>query len=143
MIRLKDFRDDDLWSLFEASASGDLTAVKRLVEARPELVDAQYNYTPAIHFAVREGRLEVAQYLIDRGADTVDYRSYPFQDSLLTIAEDREDRAMADLLRKVAARRFPVAPGFAAFLDAVKRGDRDAVRAMLAENPASRHGARV
>jgi hypothetical protein len=33
MIRLKDFRDDDLWSLFEASASGDLTAVKRLVEA--------------------------------------------------------------------------------------------------------------
>jgi hypothetical protein len=60
MIRLKDFRDDDLWSLFETSASGDLPAVKRLVEARPELVDTQYNYTPAIHFAVRKGRLEVA-----------------------------------------------------------------------------------
>ena len=117
MIRMKDFRDDDLWSLFEASASGDLPAVKRLVEARPELVDAKYNYTPAIHFAVREGRLEVARYLIDRGAQTVDYRSYPFQDSLLTIAEDREDRAMADLLREVAAQRFPVAPGLAAFLD--------------------------
>ena len=136
MIRLKDFRDDDLWSLFEASASGDLTAVKRLVEARPELVGAQYNYTPAIHFAVREGRLEVARYLIDRGVETVNYRSHPFQDSLLTIAEDREDRAMADLLRSVAARRFPVAPGFAAFLDAAKRVDRDAVRAALAEDPA-------
>ena len=60
MIRLKDFRDDDLWSLFEASASGDLPAVKRLVEARPELVDAKYNYTPAIHFAVREGHLRAA-----------------------------------------------------------------------------------
>jgi ankyrin repeat protein len=140
MIRMKDFRDDDLWSLFEASASGDLTAVKRLVEARPELVDAQYNYTPAIHFAVREGRLEVARYLIDRGAETVDYRSYPFQDSLLTIAEDREDGAMADLLRKVAAQRFPVAPGLAVFLDAVKRGDRDAVRATLAEDPAMARG---
>jgi len=136
MIRLKDFRDDDLWSLFDASASGDLAAVKRLVEARPELVDAKYNYTPAIHFAAREGRVEVARYLIDRGAETVDYRSYPFQDSLLTIAEDREDREMADLLRKVAARRFPVAPGFAAFLDAVKRGDREALRAALAEDPA-------
>ena len=111
MIRMTDFRDDDLWSLFEASASGDLPAVERLVEARPELVDAQYNYTPAIHFAVREGRLEVARYLIDRGAEAADYRSYPFQDSLLTIAEDREDRTMADLLRKVAVRRFPVAPG--------------------------------
>src|SRR6516164_4712415 len=87
MIRMKDFRDDDLWSLFEASASGDLAAVNRLVEARPKLVDAKYNYTPAIHFAVREGRLEVARYLIDRGAETFDYRSYPSQDSLLTIAE--------------------------------------------------------
>jgi len=65
MIRMKDFRDDDLWSLFEASAAGDLPAVKMLVENRPELVNAQYNYTPAIHFAVREERLDVAQYLID------------------------------------------------------------------------------
>lgn len=136
MIRLKDFRDDGLWSLFEASASGDLPAVKRLVEARPELVNAQYNYTPAIHFAVREGRLEVARYLIERGAEIADYRSYPFQDSLLTIAEDREDRLMADLLRKMAERRFPVAPDFAAFLDAAKRGDRNAVRAALAKDPA-------
>src|SRR3569832_2705070 len=110
MIRLTDFRDDDLWSLFEASASGDLTAFNRLVDARPELVSAEYNYTPAIHFAVREDRLEVARFLIDRGAETVNYRSYPFQDSLLTLAEAREDRAMADLLRNIAAQRFPVAP---------------------------------
>lgn len=136
MIRMKDFRDDDLWSLFAASASGDLAAVKRLLEARPELVDARYNYTPAIHFAVREGRLEVARYLIGRGAETVDYRSYPFQDSLLTIAEDREDHAMVDLLRRVATPRFPVAPRMAAILDSVTRGDRDAVRAWLAQDPA-------
>src|SRR4051794_9465477 len=82
MIRMNDFLDDDLWSLFEASASGDLAAVKRLVGARPDLVYAQYNYTPAIHFAVREGSLEVARYLIDQGTETIDYRSYPFQDSL-------------------------------------------------------------
>lgn len=136
MIRMNDFRDDGLWSLFEASASGDLSTVKRLVEARPDLVNAQYNYTPAIHFAVREGCLEVARYLIGRGAQTVDYRSYPFQDSLLTIAEDREDQAMADMLRSVAAQRFPVvAPGISAFLDAAKRGDREAVRTALGRDP--------
>ena len=136
MIRLNDFRDDGLWRLFQASASGELDEVKHLVVERPELVHAQYNYTPAIHFAVREGRLEVAEYLIDRGAETVDYRSYPFQDSLLTIAEDREDRRMAELLRTVALRRFPVEPSFAAFLDIAKRGDLEAVRAVLARNPA-------
>ena len=140
MIRLNDFRDDGLWTLFEASASGDMEAVKHLVEARPELVNAQYNYTPAIHFAVREGRLDVAEYLIDRGAETVDYRSYPFQDSLLTIAEDREDRSMAEMLRNVALRRFPVEPAFAAFLDIAKGGDREAVRAALARNPAMAGG---
>jgi ankyrin repeat protein len=140
MIRMKDFRDDDLWSLFEASASGDLSAVKRLVDARPDLVNAQYNYTPAIHFAVREGRLEVARYLIGQGAETVDYRSYPFQDSLLTIAEDREDGAVADLLRNEAAPRFPVVPGFAAFLDGVERGDRDAVRTALTKDPTMARG---
>jgi len=136
MIRLNDFRDDDLWSLFETSASGDLTTVKRLVDSRPELVAAEYNYTPAIHFAVRESRLDVARFLIDRGAETVNYRSYPFQDSLLTLAEDREDAPMADLLRTVAALRFPVSPHLAVFLDAVKRADRDTVRAALAEDPA-------
>lgn len=135
MIRLNDFRDDDLWNLFEASAAGDLATVQRLIETRPDLVNAQYNYTPAIHFAVRESRLDVARYLIDRGAETIDYRSYPFQDSLLTIAEDREDRAMADLLIKVAAQRFPVSPGVAAFLDNVKRGDRESVRTALAADP--------
>ena len=136
MIRLNDFQDDGLWSLFEASVSGDLTAVKRLVEARPELVDAQYNYTPAIHFAVREGRLEVARYLIDRGAETVNYRSYPFQDSLLTIAEDRQDAAMADLLRKVAAQRSPSRRDLPCSWMPSQRGDRDAVRGTLAEAPA-------
>ena len=135
MIRLNDFRDDGLWRLFEASASGDVEGVKHLVEARPELVNAQYNYTPAIHFAVREGRIEVAEYLIDRGAETTDYRSYPFGDSLLTMAEDREDRRMADLLRSVALRRFPVEAGVATFLDAAKRGDRDAVRTAIARDP--------
>jgi ankyrin repeat protein len=77
---------------------------------------------------------------MDRGAETVDYRSYPFQDSLLTIAEDRGDQAMANLLRTMAARRFPVEPGVAAFLDAVKRADRDAVRASLSANPAMARG---
>lgn len=41
----------------------------------------------------------MAQYLTNRGAGTVDCRSYTFQDSLLTIAGDREDQATADLLR--------------------------------------------
>jgi len=42
---------------------------------------------------------------------------------------------MADLLRSVALRRFPVEAGVAAFRDAAKRGDRDAVRTAIARDP--------
>jgi hypothetical protein len=50
MIRMNDFGDDALWSLFEVSASGDLLPVKRLVGASPGPGHAQYNYTPADSF---------------------------------------------------------------------------------------------
>jgi hypothetical protein len=77
MIRMKDFRDDNLWSLFEASASGDLPAVKRPVEARPELVQAQYNFTPAIHFAHRYGWAMEPAAPLRTGTLTNTYRTVP------------------------------------------------------------------
>jgi hypothetical protein len=58
MIRMNDFGDDALWSLFEVSASGDLLPVKRLVGARPDLVMRSTTTHRPIHFAVREGRLD-------------------------------------------------------------------------------------
>ena len=70
----------------------------------------EYNYTPPIHFAVREGHLGIVKLLIDRGADLA-YRSYPFQDSLLTIAEDHEQEEVAALLRGHITRRFKLKDG--------------------------------
>ena len=46
-----------VWQILQASNQGDLNVVKKLVSECPELVYAQYNYAPPIHFAVREGHL--------------------------------------------------------------------------------------
>jgi ankyrin repeat protein len=60
-----------------------------MVNECPELIYAQYNYTPPIHFAVREGHLDLVKYLLDHGAYDPAYKIYPFLDSLLIMAQDR------------------------------------------------------
>ena len=78
-----------VWNILVASKNGDLEAVKKMVDESPELIYAQYNYTPPIHFAVREGHTELVKYLLDNGAHDPAYKIYPFLDSLQTIANDR------------------------------------------------------
>lgn len=78
-----------VWSVLTAASRGDLNEVKELAASCPELLYAQYNYTPPIHFAVREGHLELVNYLLAQGAYDPNYKIYPFLDSLETMAKDR------------------------------------------------------
>src|SRR3954451_11165722 len=128
MIRPNDLKDDEVWETLRASREGDLERVKALVSRRPALARCEYNYTPPMHFAVREGHAGVVRYLLDCGAEASNYRTYPFQDSLLTMAQDREHQEVVRILLEVAARRFPVDATVAEFLDAVQKADVATVR---------------
>src|SRR5690242_3204895 len=101
MIRPVDFKDDSLWNLVIACSNGDLNAVQALISQQPELVHREYDYTPALHFAVRAGHLEITRFLLDHGADPT-YQTHPFFDSLVTMAKDREYSELAAYLRDVA-----------------------------------------
>lgn len=124
---------DDVFAMFVAARGGDLATVKRLVTRSSALATVEYNYTPPIHFAVREGHRDVVEFLLSRGADPA-YRSYPFQESLLTFAEERGHNEVAELLRQPLSRRFAVASGTQVIIEAAKRGDLAAVEAELARN---------
>ncbi len=89
-----------VWDILVASKNGDLETVKKTLEECPELIYAQYNYTPPIHFAVREGHLSLVKYLLDNGAHDPDYKIYPFLDSLKTIAQDRGHNDISLLLEQ-------------------------------------------
>lgn len=104
-----DAATDDVFAMFVAARDGEITTVRRLVARTLALATVEYNYTPPIHFAVREGHRDIAELLLEHGADPT-YRSYPFQESLLMFAEDRGHDETAELLRRRLSRRFPMTP---------------------------------
>jgi len=79
----------EVWQMLEAAKSGDIARVKQMAKDCPALVYAQYNYTPPIHLAVREGHRELVQYLLSLGAHDPHYKTYPFQETLQVVAKDR------------------------------------------------------
>lgn len=87
-----------VWQILSASYEGDLDIVKQLVDECPELAYAQYNYAPPIQFAVREGHKEIVEFLLALGAHDPDYKFYPFQESLQTVASDRGFEEIREML---------------------------------------------
>ena len=92
-----------VWQMLAAAKNGDLAQVKTLAASCPELIYAQYNYTPPIHFAVREGHTEMVHYLLEQGAHDPSYKIYPFGESLQTLADDRGFAEIKTALDRYAA----------------------------------------
>ena len=130
---------DAVWDMFIAARDGNLERVESLATLYPGLALFEYNYTPPIHFAAREGHANVVRYLLDRGADPA-YRSYPFLDSLLTLAEDHEQADVVAVLRERLSRRFALRDGVTEILEAAKDGDLTRVSAEIARDPALARG---
>ncbi len=95
-----------VWEILLASYNGDLYKVKQLIEECPELVYAQYNYAPPIHFAVREGHTELVKFLLAHGAHDPDYLFYPFRESLQVVANDRSYNDIQNVLDEYAANPY-------------------------------------
>ncbi|MBI4663249.1 MAG: ankyrin repeat domain-containing protein [Verrucomicrobia bacterium] len=90
----------DVWDMLSACRDGDLSRVREFIHRCPALGTCQYDYTTPLHFAVREGRIEVVRYLVEQGAIDPGYRTHPFLEPLLVFAEDRGVREITDLLKQ-------------------------------------------
>jgi uncharacterized protein len=118
----------EVWALFCACTSGDLVTVTRLIDANPSLVRAHYEYRTPLSFAVRENQIAVVAFLLERAAE-------PFWngDDLVDMARLRGHREMQALIEsRRPTRRSPRHLG-SALVQAVIRGDVDAVRSLLAD----------
>jgi uncharacterized protein len=138
-----------VWEILTASNDGDIQKVKALIAECPELAYAQYNYTPPIHFAVREGHTELVTYLLSLGAHDPSYRIYPFLEHLETIAGYRGYTEIANQLRQYAGDTsmhkykgdngeimYNKTEEETAFQKAVDKNDITATEKILQKNPA-------
>ena len=120
----------DIWRMFTATKEGDLNTVRQLVLNCSGLATYEYNYTPPIHFAVREGHLNIVEFLLDYWSDPA-YRTYSFRDSLLTMALDRQFDSIADLLRNRLYQDFSIRDNLDQILAAASEGDLDQLKLLI------------
>ncbi len=97
MIRPADI-DDITWEVLTAADSGDVAAMRRLLAEDPARSQSGYFYTPAIHFAVREGHTEIVQMLLDAGADS-EWNGH-YGASLIDLAKERDHDDVVRLLEE-------------------------------------------
>lgn len=95
--------------LAEAVRAGDLTAVRSMLDARPELVHmdmSEHNEHRALHHAVLDRNAQMVRLLMDRGADP--YKGiWPHRDATgaLTIAVERGYDDIVGIIKETLSRR--------------------------------------
>ncbi len=124
-----------IWSALTSSDDGDVATLGALIAQDRRLSRAEFWYTPAIHFAVRNGHLDAARLLLDAGADPEWNGLY--DGSLIEMARDRGHLEVARLLEDERDRRGRVLPGAdgAVLHAAIDRDDLEAVRQLLDTDP--------
>ena len=95
---------ETIWQVLNAARDGDTTRLRAMLEDDPALVNAEFWYTPPLHFAAREGHLDATRMLVEADAD-IFRRSLYAQETLLQMALDRGHDEVANLLRDELRRR--------------------------------------
>jgi ankyrin repeat protein len=85
---------EDVWRTTAAVLQNDIVAFRSLLEASPGIATEEYWFPHPLHFAVREGHMEMVRLLLDMGAPA----QYKHWDDLATVARDRGHTDIADLL---------------------------------------------
>ena len=125
-----------IWNTLTAAADGDVATLRELLARSPRLSRAEYWYTPAIHFAVREGHAEAVRLLLDAGADP-EWNGL-HDGSLIAMARDRGHSSIVRQLEESCGLRGRVMAGSDdhPIHAAITRNDIDAVRVLLDADPA-------
>ena len=139
MIRPPELDSEDgdiVWNALNASDDGDVDALRRLLARDARLSRAEYWYTPAIHFAVREGHREAVQLLLEAGADP-EWNGL-HDGSLIVMARDRGHAEIARLLEQArdSRGRVPAGSDSHPLHAAITREDPIEVRRLLDADPA-------
>lgn len=122
----------DVWEMFCACVTGDLAAVKRLVDKDSALARCNFAYRTPIYFAVRENQIEVVKFLLEHGAEPL---GFAVNDTLLDICRDRGYAEMEKLLEDNYAATKGASPKGEAIAEAIRARDLPKVKSLLDASP--------
>ena len=102
----------DTWPFLVAVYEGRASTVGDMLRVDPSLARAEYAYMQPLHYAVRGGRPDMVQLLIEAGADPLaeGWSGRIGDDTPVARARDREQREIVALLEDAIARPRPPAP---------------------------------
>jgi ankyrin repeat protein len=125
-------RGIDVWALIQASASGDLKAVRALIARDPSLARSHYDYRKPLYFAVRENRIDVARFLLEHDCNPLDLW---VDDDPIQIARDRGYTEMERMLADTLERKFNASPAGEPVAQALREHDLKRMHALLDAQP--------
>lgn len=125
-----------VWELFCACMAGDLEAVRRLIGNDPSLVRCHYNYRKPLYFAVRENRIAVVEFLLERDPNPI---GLAVNDSLVEIARDRGYAEMEALLTQKLASLHNVSSKGEPVAEVIRRRDGATMCRLLDASPELLH----
>ncbi|MFO1497886.1 MAG: ankyrin repeat domain-containing protein [Verrucomicrobiota bacterium] len=125
-------RGNEVWALFRACIDGDLEAVKTLLQKDPSLVRSHYHYRKPLYFAVRENRIEVAAFLLERDPDPT---GLAVNDTLIEISQERGYGEMQRLLETKLAAKHGASPAGEPVAAAIRDHDLTKVCSLLEASP--------
>ena len=113
------------WTLFRASAAGDMKTITSLLDDDPRLVNALHWYAQPVHMAARHGHAEVTEYLLGCGADPGLNIFGSTWTNLLEGARTRGFNDVAEVIARAMKARFGYDPAFGEIAALVKSGGAD------------------
>lgn len=125
-------RGADVWALIQACTSGDLDAVRALIDKDPSLARSHYDYRKPLYFAVRENRLKIVRLLLDHDRNPLDLW---VDDDPLEIARDRGYTEMEQLLSRTLETRFNASSKGEPIALALREHDLKRLRELLDAQP--------
>lgn len=119
-----------IWKILNAARDGDLDEVNSIIQKYPRAVDAQFWYVPPLHFAVREGHLDVVRFLVEHGADLTNQTLYGGETFYQT-AQDRGHTDVMNFLREAMQESMSSDGEIHPIHEAAKAGDVNEVRKLI------------
>jgi ankyrin repeat protein len=101
------------WEFFTAVYEGDKGRVRSMLRNEPWLARAEYAYLQPLHYAVKGGRIDMVQLLLEAGANPLaeGWSGRPLgDDTPLARARDREQPEIIRLLEEAAAKPLAELP---------------------------------